>query len=950
MRQRARRFFTVPNFQEKEELRRGQYLLLILGFLLLGLVIAAFINLLVWEVRALYLITVVGLAAGSSFVLLKRGSLFVAGLLIVSVMLGVNTLAVYSGNGVHDILIIAYPIILVVASLVLERRTFGVAALMVLFIVGGLAYGELRGWIVSPYSVLTTPLELGLLLINLGGLSMMLFVLVNQMVQSLEQARRSQTALKDASSQISQHVQRLSASELALQHETRESLLREHRLNTVARTISSTLDLSVVLERVVRLTAELVQADAGFLSLLSDDGRSIGDLYDFNIPSAVNGVPLPKGEGLTWDMIETCRSIILEQYAHHPQALPELVQAGMKAFIGAPILAGDVCLGALGLLSARDDWSFSDRDLALLESIGRQAGAAIRNARLYAARQQELAERKRVESELRLRDAILSAVTFAAEQFLTAQDWRAQIMQVLQQLGAQLGASRAWLFENHLAGVSGWVASLHYEWAAPGLPACIDQPDYQNLVYSAPGAHDWRQASGHGEALLGDPRTLYADLKDDGSMLAVPVSANGLWWGMMVFLDDKKKRFWSLAEVDAIKVAAGILGAAIQRQEMDTALHRQETLYQRAIASAGAVPYYQDYAENAYTFMGEGILELTGYSATQMTPDLWDSLVVTAIPTGEAAGLSYQEAIWRSRHSKISAWRCDYAIRVHEGDLRWIADSAVEVFAPDGSLRGSIGILQDITERKQIEQQMRHLNTLLEERVQERTAELETANRELQAFAYSVSHDLRAPLRGIDGYSKLLIEEYGEQLSEEGQFYLQNVRRAAQRMDILIRDLLVLSRVTRAEIRFTSFNLSAVAGEIFQELQRQDAERNVQVVIQPGLEIEGDATLLRVMLENILGNAWKFTSRMPAARIEVGMQQNGEECIFFFRDNGVGFSMKYVDRIFGAFQRLHGDHEFEGTGIGLATVQRIVLRHGGRVWAHGEPGQGATIFVSLPAR
>jgi signal transduction histidine kinase len=226
--------------------------------------------------------------------------------------------------------------------------------------------------------------------------------------------------------------------------------------------------------------------------------------------------------------------------------------------------------------------------------------------------------------------------------------------------------------------------------------------------------------------------------------------------------------------------------------------------------------------------------------------------------------------------------------------------------------------------------------------------DLEEANRELEAFSYSVSHDLRAPLRSIEGFSQILLEDYADKLDEEGEKYLGRVRAASRRMALLIDDLLDLSRVSRRPLRRELVDLSAQAREITAELGKSQPDREVEFVIADRLAANGDARLLRLALENLLGNAWKFTSREERARIEFrSTTLEGRERVYFVRDNGVGFDEAYAGKLFGAFQRLHEPEEFEGTGIGLATVQRIVRRHGGRVWAEGEVGKGATFFFTL---
>ncbi len=244
---------------------------------------------------------------------------------------------------------------------------------------------------------------------------------------------------------------------------------------------------------------------------------------------------------------------------------------------------------------------------------------------------------------------------------------------------------------------------------------------------------------------------------------------------------------------------------------------------------------------------------------------------------------------------------------------------------------------------------LRNLRLLqsLEQRVVERTEQLVNSNAELEAFSYSVSHDLRAPLRGIEGFSQALVEDYGAVLDEQGRDYLQRVRNGAARMSELIDDLLALSRVSRSAMSNGPVDLSALATTVAQTLQAHTPQRPVSFEITPGLSARGDARLLRIVLENLLGNAWKFTRRQPQPRIEFGVKQQDGMPVYYVRDNGAGFDMAHVGKLFGAFERLHQAADFEGTGIGLATVRRVIQRHGGKVWAEGKPGQGATFYFTL---
>jgi signal transduction histidine kinase len=250
---------------------------------------------------------------------------------------------------------------------------------------------------------------------------------------------------------------------------------------------------------------------------------------------------------------------------------------------------------------------------------------------------------------------------------------------------------------------------------------------------------------------------------------------------------------------------------------------------------------------------------------------------------------------------------------------------------------------REIAERTEAEQKVTKLN----DELRRRNTDLETTSKELEAFSYSISHDLRAPLRGLNGFSQVLVEDYGDRLGDEGKNLLQRIRAGSQRMGQLIDDLLNLSRVSRGELRHASVDLSRLARSVVEELRASDPQRSVDLRIADDLRVDGDPNLLRVALENLLGNAWKYTAKRPRSTIEFGLSRDNDHSSFFVRDDGVGFDMQYVGKLFTPFQRLHGVDEFPGTGIGLVTVQRIIRRHGGRVWAEAEVNKGATFHFTL---
>lgn len=303
----------------------------------------------------------------------------------------------------------------------------------------------------------------------------------------------------------------------------------------------------------------------------------------------------------------------------------------------------------------------------------------------------------------------------------------------------------------------------------------------------------------------------------------------------------------------------------------------------------------------------------------------------------------------------LPATRSEAALPLISQSQGCLGALSVQSDKPDAFTDSDIAMLQTMAdhlaiaiENARLHNEIRRYAGELEARVAERTAELVATNKELTSFSYSVSHDLRAPLRSIDGFSQALVEDYYNILDATGRDYLRRIRRATQRMGQLIDDLLKLSRISRGELYRVEVDLSALAAEILDELQERAPERHVIADITPGICVMGDARLLRIVMENLLSNAWKFSSRKEHAEIAFSAIVNDGQPTFYVRDTGVGFDMAYIDKLFGAFQRLHSADEFEGSGIGLATVQRIIHRHGGRIWADGKVGAGATFYFTLP--
>jgi PAS domain S-box-containing protein len=296
-------------------------------------------------------------------------------------------------------------------------------------------------------------------------------------------------------------------------------------------------------------------------------------------------------------------------------------------------------------------------------------------------------------------------------------------------------------------------------------------------------------------------------------------------------------------------------------------------------------------------------------------------------------------------HGKV--WHGEIKNRAKDGSFYWVDTTIVPFLDDHGKPRQYIAIRADITERKRAEEAVHQMNAELEQRVTDRTAQLETANRELEAFSYSVSHDLRAPLRAVDGFSQAVVEDFGALLPEEGRRQLQTIRDSAQRMGALIDDLLTFSRLSRQALARRTVNTRALVRTALQELGSPWAGRRVEVHLAELEHCRADPVLLKQVWLNLLANALKYSRKRDPAVIEIGCTGRPDETVFYVRDNGTGFDMQHAGKLFGVFQRLHRMEDYEGTGVGLATVQRIIHRHGGRVWAEAKQDRGATFLFTL---
>jgi PAS domain S-box-containing protein len=567
--------------------------------------------------------------------------------------------------------------------------------------------------------------------------------------------------------------------------------------------------------------------------------------------------------------------------------------------------------------------------------------------RNQASLQKEIAERRRAEATLRQREAMLEAVTFAAEQFLRSPDWRAGMNQVLERLGRVFNASHAYLFEYHPAPNGEMLNSMRYEWVAPGQTPDIDNPVYQNLKGDEPQFKEYYEILARGEPYVGSASRLTeagrAWLKSVGlnALLEMRIMVNGKQWGTLGFDDAVTEREWTSLEVDVIKIAASVLGAAIQRQVNEEAL-KQELADRRRLERE--LQDQRDFALQIINSLGQGLTVTNADGFFELVNPAYAHLLgyephelIGKSPPHVTATKSLRDL------ERAHAQRRNGLITTYQSLLKHKTGRHVPVLitgAPrfkDGKFAGTIASITDLTEIKWAQEERERL-----------IAELSTKNAELEQFTYTVSHDLKSPLVTINGFLGYIQQDAFAGDTERLQKDIQRVTEAVHKMQSLLNELLELSRIGRLINAPETVPFSELVQEAISLVQGRLDERGVSIFIQPNLpSVHGDRPRLVEVLQNLLDNAAKYMGSQPEPRIEIG--QRGEENgfpVFFVRDNGIGIEPQHHERIFGLFNKL--DARSEGTGVGLALVKRIIEVHGGRIQVESEAGKGSTFLFTLP--
>ena len=524
--------------------------------------------------------------------------------------------------------------------------------------------------------------------------------LFDRLQQELEERKRVEADLRQRAEQI--------------------SLLYE-----MSMALTSGPDLYHALRAFVKKLKEVMVVDAFHIGLYEPQTDLFTYSLFLNLEEDLQLPPrnLRENPGLTWEVVSSKHTLYLPDIEDPSTQLKYQIvilrNAGIRSYVGIPLMLQDRVIGVMSVQGCQPN-AYNTDQLRLLEALAAQVAIILEKARLLGQLQDELEERKQIEASLRQRESILKSVTFAAEQFLKTSFWRENIDPVLEQLGKSIHASHAYLVEHYVEPDGREMATLRYEWTAPGFPEFLSSAAYADPYPVRNDKGTTNEILMRGEVFAGTASTFPSRdknrLKDLGikALLEVPLFVNGRWWGTIGFDDFEREREWLPAEVDVLRIAAGILSGTIQRQEAETAVRESEQIYRRAIEAADAVPYYLNYQSNTYLFMGEGIRAMTGYSANEMNPQVWFDLVLETIMLGEATGLSAGEAIRLARHGKLKAWKCDQKIRTRDGQIRWLTDRSIELISEQNISYGSIGILQDITDRKLTEADLRKREAILE--------------------------------------------------------------------------------------------------------------------------------------------------------------------------------------------------------------------------------------------
>jgi PAS domain S-box-containing protein len=772
-------------------------------------------------------------------------------------------------------------------------------------------------------------------------------------------ARQVRNSMRQASIEIAERRR--------VEGELREKSQYQAALHETALAILNRRELLPLFESILSRAEALADTEHAYIDLLTPDHQTVQQIVGHGVFKEMDGIIVPSGQGLDGLVLATGERKSVDNYQMWPERIQAYASAGFQAVAAFPLSMRGEVVGIIGLAHTEFGRRFSTAQLEILEQLSELATLAMENARLYQAAQEELAERKRAQEALLRSEENLRLALNAAR--MGTWDWELATNQMIWSDAAcdifgldEMQAVQTFAdFINQTAAGDREKIQKAFEKSLknPETPFSIE-----HRVIWKDGSIHWAESKG--QVYLDEN---YNPLRIAGTITDITVrklaedsirKANKRLERDTVMLKRRSTLLQVAAEVS--RAASAILDPPVLSKEVVDIVRKRFGLYyvglflvdenfEFAVLQAGTGKAGREMLKNGHK-LPIGNTSMVGWCLANQRARI-------ALDVGEDA-VRFSNPLLPGTRSElalplISRGQALGALGIQSNGEAAFTQEDIETFQTmadqlanailNARLYEQVG--KELEERKRVEEEVRQLNADLEERVQSRTQDLQVANQEMEAFSYSVSHDLRAPLRAIDGYSRILMDDFHSALPDDRVNYLKKIRWAAAQMAQLIDDMLRLSRINRAEIRFDPVDLSELALSVVNELRNQEPERVVSVEIAPGLHPLADERLLRVAVENLMSNAWKFTGKTAAARIEVGRVKIGGKEAFYIRDNGVGFDMVYAGKLFGAFQRLHSTEDFPGTGIGLAIVQRVIHKHGGRVWAEAEKNKGATFYFTL---
>jgi PAS domain S-box-containing protein len=699
-----------------------------------------------------------------------------------------------------------------------------------------------------------------------------------------------------------------------------------------------------LLRRILDEAEKITESTIGFFHFVEDDQRTIslqtwstntlehmchadGDGRHYSIDQA----------GVWVECVYTKSPVIHNDYAEmkNKKGLPEGHAPIIRELL-IPILRNEKVVGIMGV--GNKLYNYDPKDVEIASQLATMAW--------------DILERRRAELALLGHEQALEGLSNAAISLLNMNEQNQDVMiwSALESLGNGLNVDRILIFEHSDKNADGIaLASLKHEWVTNAYRSMIDDPKLQEVHFEAfmprmfESLKKGRIFQGIVSTLEPQERTVL-ESRGVKSIIAVPIFIDSHHWGTLSVDSIAEERLWNKDEESILRVAAESIGVALHRMHAINDLYESEQMLKFALDASGDGIWTYTIPTNEVYFSQE-TKKLVGFEnmSSENNLNFWLEHVH---PEDQVEAMAAME-----RHLKGEApiFVNEHRFLCGNGTYRWMLDRGkVLRWNKDGTPLQIFGTYSDIHHRKESEQKFLELNEQLEQKVEARTIQLRETVQELESFSYSISHDLRAPVRAIDSFSKILADDEEQRLSEEGKRQLKSIRANTSRMGRMIDDLLQFSRTSRAEIKKVNFDMNTIASKVLEESLQGEKQRSFSTVIHPMPQAIGDPSLLRQVLVNLISNAVKFTRHCETAVIEIGGETKDGNCIYFVKDNGTGFDMRYVDKLFGVFQRLHAQSEFEGTGVGLAIVNRILQKHAGRIWVDSAVNVGTTFFFSIP--